>query len=95
MVSVHIWNVSGSLGFSLGYFGRHRSAGSGIGVSGFVFSLAHQDVGLIIPFTLVGIVLAYTYEKTGTLFGSISVHFVFNLVSFALLLLVPDFRGEG
>lgn len=54
--------------------------------SGFLFSLAHQDTGLVIPFTMVGVVLAYSYEKTGTLFGSISVHFLFNLVSFVIML---------
>lgn len=79
-------------GFLFGGLRKWLSFWPAAAVSGFVFSLAHQDLGLIIPFTLVGMVLAYSYEKMGTLWGSISVHFVFNLVSFAVLLLVPDFR---
>ncbi len=61
-------------------------------ISGVIFSLAHGDPGLIIPFTLVGMILAYTYERTGSLFTDISVHFIFNAVSFSLILLFPDAR---
>jgi membrane protease YdiL (CAAX protease family) len=61
-------------------------------VSGVLFSLAHGDLGLVVPFTLVGVVLAYTYEKTGTLYGAISVHFLFIFVSFSILLFAPDLR---
>jgi membrane protease YdiL (CAAX protease family) len=60
--------------------------------SGFIFSLAHGNVGLIIPFTLVGAILAYTYERSGTIFASMGVHFVFNTVSFTLILLFPELR---
>lgn len=56
-------------------------------ISGFIFSLAHIDVGLIIPFTIVGMVLANTYQATGTLYASMGVHFIFNLVSFTALVL--------
>ena len=62
-------------------------------VSGFVFSLAHTDVGLMIPFTLVGVILAYTYEKTGSLVTPISIHLLFNLTSFLILAFVPGARG--
>ncbi len=61
-------------------------------ISGFVFSLAHLDPGLIIPFTGVGIVLAYAYERTGSLTAPIGVHFVFNSVSFFLFVFVPGAR---
>jgi membrane protease YdiL (CAAX protease family) len=61
-------------------------------ISGGVFSLAHLDLGLILPFTLVGMLLAYVYERTGTLWGSIGVHFCFNTITFLVLLLVPDAR---
>jgi membrane protease YdiL (CAAX protease family) len=81
-------------GFLFGGLRRYVSFLPAAALSGVIFSLSHGDVGLVIPFTLVGIVLAYAYEKTGTLFGSISIHFVFNLVSFAVLLLVPEYR-EG
>ena len=61
-------------------------------VSGGLFSLAHGDPGLVIPFTAVGMVLAYVYERTGTLWASIGVHFCFNTVTFLLLVFVPDLR---
>jgi membrane protease YdiL (CAAX protease family) len=37
-------------------------------------------------------ILAYTYDRTGSIFADISVHFVFNAVSFCLILLVPGAR---
>lgn len=61
-------------------------------VSGALFALAHGDPGLVLPFAGVGLVLAYVYERSGTLWASIGVHFVFNSVSFILLLLIPDWR---
>jgi membrane protease YdiL (CAAX protease family) len=61
-------------------------------LSGSLFSFAHLDTGLVLPFTLVGIALAYIYEKSGTLWGSIGVHFCFNLLSFLVLVFVPDAR---
>jgi membrane protease YdiL (CAAX protease family) len=61
-------------------------------LSGLVFSMAHTDPGLVVPFTLVGAILAYTYERTGTLYGNMSVHFIFNAISFIVLVLVPDAR---
>jgi membrane protease YdiL (CAAX protease family) len=61
-------------------------------ISGALFSLAHADIGLMLPFTLVGAMLAYAYERAGTLLASIGVHFLFNAVSFTLLLLVPEAR---
>jgi hypothetical protein len=60
--------------------------------SGGLFSLAHGDPGLIIPFTIVGMLLAYVYERTGTLWGSIGVHFCFNTVTFLILVLIPEAR---
>ncbi|HWO72064.1 MAG TPA: CPBP family intramembrane glutamic endopeptidase, partial [Dehalococcoidia bacterium] len=60
--------------------------------SGGLFSLAHGDPGLVVPFTLVGAVLAYIYERTGTLLASIGTHFTFNALSFLILVLVPGAR---
>jgi membrane protease YdiL (CAAX protease family) len=61
-------------------------------LSGGLFSLAHGDPGLVIPFTCVGLVLAVIYEYTRSLYAAIGVHFVFNTLSFLLLLLFPDLR---
>jgi membrane protease YdiL (CAAX protease family) len=61
-------------------------------LSGALFSLAHADPGLILPFTIVGFILAFAYERTGSLYTSISVHFIFNAVSFLYLAFVPEAR---
>ena len=61
-------------------------------VSGILFSFAHGDPGLVVPFALVGMVLAYAYERTGTLLAPMGVHLVFNLVSFLALVFIPEWR---
>jgi hypothetical protein len=61
-------------------------------LSGVVFSAAHGQVGLVLPFALVGLVLAYAYERSGTLLAPIGIHFVFNAVSFIVLVTFPDLR---
>ena len=62
-------------------------------LSGFLFSLAHADIGLILPFTLIGAILALVYERVGSLWANIGVHFWFNLVSFTILIAVGGNTG--
>ncbi|MHB8576688.1 MAG: CPBP family intramembrane glutamic endopeptidase [Dehalococcoidia bacterium] len=50
-------------------------------VSGVLFALAHTSPGLIIPFTVIGVIFAYVYRRTGTIWTNVSAHFLFNLVS--------------
>ena len=61
-------------------------------ISGLLFSFAHGDPGLILPFAAIGLVLAYLYERTGSLLAPIVVHFAFNIISFLVLLLFPELR---
>jgi membrane protease YdiL (CAAX protease family) len=61
-------------------------------ITGFIFSLAHYNLGLILPFTFIGAVLCLSYHRFGTLFVPIGAHFLFNLVSFSVLVLVPEAR---
>jgi membrane protease YdiL (CAAX protease family) len=61
-------------------------------MSGAIFSLAHGNIGLIIPFSLVGAVLAWLYTKTNSLLTPILVHLLFNLTSYTILVFVPDAR---
>jgi membrane protease YdiL (CAAX protease family) len=53
--------------------------------SGFLFALIHftgvNSVGLILPFTVIGILFAWLAYRTGSLWNSIAVHFLFNSVS--------------
>ena len=61
-------------------------------LSGAIFSLAHGNIGLIIPFSLVGAILAWLYAKTNSLLTPIAVHLLFNLTSYTVLVFVPDAR---
>jgi len=79
-------------GFVFGGLRRYMNMPIAGLLSGMLFAMAHGDPGLILPFAGVGLVLAYVYEKSGSLFASIGVHFVFNSVSFMLLLLIPEWR---
>jgi membrane protease YdiL (CAAX protease family) len=64
-------------------------------ITGFIFSLAHYNPGLILPFTAIGAMLALSYQRSGTLFVPIGAHFLFNLVSFSVLVFVPEARPES
>ena len=54
--------------------------------SGLLFSLAHAQPTTLIPFTFVGMVLAWSYVYTGSLWTNIGAHLVFNLISFSVSL---------
>ena len=54
-------------------------------ISGLAFSLAHFDPGSVIPFTGVGIIMAWLYWRRGCLWDSIIFHACFNFASFLLL----------
>lgn len=54
--------------------------------SGFLFSLVHGSPTVFVPFTAVGILFAWGYAYSGSLFASIVAHFLFNGISFALAL---------
>lgn len=62
-------------------------------VSGLVFAVAHIDPGFYVPFTIVGVILALLYERTGKLAVPIGVHFLFNFTAVLLLALFPEARG--
>jgi CAAX protease family protein len=79
-------------GFLFGGLRQHMTFWAAGLISGGVFSLAHADPGLVLPYTGIGLIFAFLYERTGTLFTSIGVHFIFNGVSFGLLVLFPELR---
>jgi hypothetical protein len=55
-------------------------------VSGAVFSGVHLDPGSLIPFFIIGVVLAWLFWRRGHLWESVAFHVIFNAVSFSLLL---------
>lgn len=54
--------------------------------SGFLFSLAHASPTVFVPFTAIGILFAWGYAYSGSLFASMVAHFLFNGISFILAL---------
>ena len=73
---------------------RLLGVGGAIVASGLLFAMFHvtgpDSAGLIIPFTPIGMLFAWLYYKTGTIWTSIAAHLVFNLVSFILLAFVAS-----
>ncbi len=55
-------------------------------ISGAVFSGVHLDPGSLIPFFIIGVVLAWLFWRRGNLWESVAFHVIFNAVSFSLLL---------
>lgn len=53
---------------------RTMSPGSASVLSAVVFALMHGQVVLIIPFTIMGVILALIYERSGSLLPTILVH---------------------
>ena len=53
-------------------------------LSGFVFAAFHFQLGLLIPFTAAGAVLAWIYRRSGSLWVNILAHSSYNLVILAV-----------
>jgi len=52
--------------------------------SGFLFSAAHVDPLVFIPFTAVGMIFAWGYVYSGSILGGMIAHLLFNSISFGL-----------
>jgi len=57
----------------------------GIMITSALFSLLHGHLVGFVPILILGILLAYLYEKTGSLVPSMTVHITHNLASLALV----------
>ena len=79
-------------GFLVGAIARRWGATVAVVVSAAIFSALHFDVGSLIPFFIVGVVFAVAYLRSRNLWASITAHFLFNVVAFAVT--VSD-RGVG
>lgn len=66
--------------------GITRSAGTipGLLVSGVLFGSAHLQLSLLIPFSAVGVVFAFLYLRTKSIYTSMLVHGAFNMISLIL-----------
>ena len=54
-------------------------------ISAFLFAGAHSDLGSIIPFMVVGLIMSWVYWSRSTLWHSIIFHILFNSISLVLL----------
>jgi membrane protease YdiL (CAAX protease family) len=80
-------------GFLFAGLRKRWGLGAGAIASGLLFALLHFDLGSIIPFSLIGIVLALAYALSGSLWVSIATHFLFNFVSFVATLAMQNGGG--
>ena len=63
-------------------------------VSGLLFSAAHLSLGGLIPLALVGMLFAWSYSRTGSLWTTVYAHLFFNLVSFVALTAIVQSGGS-
>ncbi len=59
--------------------------------SGLIFAAAHGSLAALLPLAIFGFVLAVLYEKTGSIWAPMAVHFCFNGATVALQSLVRLF----
>lgn len=59
--------------------------------SGLIFAAAHGSLAALLPLFIFGIVLALLYEKTGSIWAPIAVHFCFNGATVAIQFLARQF----
>lgn len=71
---------------------REMDTKGAILISGLLFSCLHAHLAGFLPILILGIFLAYLYEKTGSLVPSITVHVSHNLVMVFLMFLVKGIK---
>jgi hypothetical protein len=76
-------------GFIFGWLKAHLPTALALVFSGLIFGLAHGELLLIIPLGCFGIVLAYVYHRSGSLFPGMLTHALFNLVGILAILNSP------
>lgn len=54
----------------------------GMLISGLLFSLVHFEISVVLPFWGIGMLFAYSYYKSGSLWTPVIAHAIFNGVSF-------------
>jgi len=75
-------------GFVYTAFKKEIGVNGAVVASAFLFSLLHVHLIGFLPILILGIFLAYLYEKTGSLVSSITVHVLHNLVMVGFIFLL-------
>lgn len=78
-------------GFAYGIFKRRCGVVGGIILSAILFSAIHGNPLALVPIFVMGVVLAWTYERTGNLAAPIGIHCANNLLVVLLYLVAPEF----
>ncbi len=55
-------------------------------ISSLLFTLAHFDLGSIIPFFAIGVVMCWLFQRSGSIWQAILFHFLFNGTSMVILI---------
>jgi membrane protease YdiL (CAAX protease family) len=74
-------------GFLYGALRKHVGIIGGVVISALLFALLHANLASFFPILALGALLAYLYEKTGSLTASITVHVAHNTLMLIFLFL--------
>ena len=55
--------------------------------SGVAFALMHFNIAVVVPFTVIGMIFAWAYRASGSLWTTVAAHAIFNTVSFVVTVL--------
>lgn len=72
-------------GFLFNAFLRYLPVWAAAVVSGALFGLSHGSISAALPLAASGVVLAYVYQRSGSLTAAMITHALFNLVNVALI----------
>lgn len=75
-------------GFFLTSLTRYLSTWQAIALSGFLFALAHLNLGDLLPLTVLGMILGFVYLRSRNLLASMLLHSLWNSGSFLGLLIL-------
>ena len=57
---------------------------AGMAISGLLFAFVHFEISVVLPFWGIGMLFAWAYHKSGSLWTPVIAHAIFNGVSFAV-----------
>jgi uncharacterized protein len=75
-------------GFFLTSLTRYLSPWQAIALSGLLFAIAHQNLGDLLPLTVLGMILGFVYLRSRNLLASMLLHSLWNTGSFLGLLIL-------
>lgn len=79
-------------GFLYNAIKKETGIKSAIFISAILFSFLHAHVIGFLPILILGVSLAYLYERTGSLIPSITVHVIHNLIMIFLIFLIKGVK---